>query len=201
MNKLTVLLVDDNEAFRASTAWLLTGMGFIVNEFESVDALLQQITLNGAADINGCVLTDLEMPGLNGLDLMEALRQRRIKLPVVAMTGYGDVAMAVDAMQRGAESVIEKPFSESVLFETLMNAVTNPGAGLRNPKATRKKIEKLSPREQQVLKLVFAGKLNKTIADILKISIKTVELHRSNMLSKLEVKNVQELVRLTLGYE
>ena len=200
MNKIKVFLVDDNNPFRQSTAWLLEEEAMEVDEFHCGEDLLIELEKTPMLIDNCCVVTDLRMPGMSGLELMDELCKRRSRLPVIMMTGHGDVAMAVEVMQRGATNFIEKPFSDEVLIETIKIAVTGPGAGLRNYQATSEKIAKLSPREKQVLNLVSAGKLNKTIADILGISIKTVELHRSNMLSKLGVRNVQDLVRLTLGY-
>jgi len=201
VNEITVFLVDDNASFRQSTTWLLSDAGFTVNAFEKAEMLLAFLNSDNVELGQSCIVTDLRMPGMSGLALMEVLRQRRIRIPIVVVTGHGDVPMAVETMQRGAANFIEKPFESIVLVETILSAVSDPGSVLRNPGATREKVEKLSPREREVLGLVCAGKLNKTIADVLGISIKTVELHRSNMFSKLGVCNVQELVRLTLGYQ
>lgn len=194
-----VLLVDDNEAFRRSTVWLLEGADMLVNDFQSGKDLLNFLK---SADNNPpcCIVTDMRMPEMNGLELMEELRKRHDKHAVVLITAHGDIPLAVEAMRRGAVSVLEKPFNDEMLIQTIRNALAEPGAQLRNPQAAKIRLERLSPREKQVLDLVSAGQLNKCIADKLGISIKTVELHRANMVTKLGVRNVQELVRLTLGY-
>lgn len=195
---LIVHLIDDDDSFRESTAWLLAAADLEVVDYASPNAFLRELEPNGQT---GCVVTDLRMPELNGFELMDALRERHCTMPVVMITGHGDVPVAVEAMKMGAANFIEKPFDGPVLVETVKRAIHEPGAKLRNPRATRERLGKLSPRERQVLDLVCAGKLNKTIADVLGISIKTVELHRANMQAKLGARNVQELVRLTLGYE
>jgi two-component system, LuxR family, response regulator FixJ len=201
MAALTVFLVDDNESFRRSTLWLLEDADMTVNEFPSAHALLEALARLSKPVECGCIVTDLRMPGMSGLELMEELRKRKVTLPVIMITGHGDVPLAVEAMRRGAVNFLEKPFEETVLIETIRAAVSEPGAALRNPEASRAKLKRLSPRERQVLELVCAGSLNKSIADTLGISVKTVELHRSNMLSKLETRTIQELVKLSLGYE
>ncbi|GGX75383.1 response regulator transcription factor [Saccharospirillum salsuginis] len=198
---LTVHLIDDDDSFRESTAWLLEASDLEVVDHASPGDFLGELEQKGPAGQVGCVVTDLRMPEMNGFELMDELRKRHLSMPVVMITGHGDVPVAVEAMKMGAANFIEKPFDGTVLVETVRQAMREPGAKLRNPEATRERLDKLSPRERQVLDLVCAGKLNKTIADVLGISIKTVELHRANMQSKLGARNVQELVRLTLGYE
>ncbi len=201
MNNISVLLVDDNDDFRQSTAWILESEDISTVDFASGESLLDAIDDDPELTNGSCVLTDLRMPGLSGLELIEALKQRRIKAPVVMMTAHGNVSSAVEAMKKGAASFIEKPFDDELLLETIRTTMSYPGTMLKNPEAAKQKLDRLTFREQQVLHLVCAGHINKTIADTLGISVKTVELHRSNMLSKLEVNNIQELVRLTLGYE
>lgn len=197
----TVYLIDDDDSFRESTAWLLEAAELEVSEYASPKQFLEVIAKRKWADQSGCIVTDLRMPEMNGFELMDALRDQHLTLPVIMITGHGDVPAAVEAIKMGAANFIEKPFDGPVLVEIVKRAMREPGAQLRNPRGTQERIDKLSPRERQVLDLVCAGKLNKTIADVLGISIKTVELHRANMQSKLGARNVQELVRLTLGYE
>ncbi len=197
----TVYLIDDDDSFRESTAWLLEAAELEVSEYASPKQFLEVIAKRNWADQSGCIVTDLRMPEMNGFELMDALRSHHVTLPVIMITGHGDVPAAVEAIKMGAANFIEKPFDGPVLIETVKRTMREPGAQLRNPRGTQERIDKLSPRERQVLDLVCAGKLNKTIADVLGISIKTVELHRANMQSKLGARNVQELVRLTLGYE
>lgn len=200
MEATQVFLVDDHTPFRQSTAFALEADGMYVSEFCSADDFVDN--LNSASDrpTNACIVTDLRMPDCSGIELMERLWQHRILYPVIMISGHADVPLAVEAMRRGAAHFLEKPFNSDHLCEVIRQAVTGPMNGLRNPLAAFKLLSKLSPRERQVLELVCSGKLNKTIADVLGISIKTVELHRSNMSTKLGVKNVQDLVKLTLGY-
>ncbi len=198
---VTVYLIDDDDSFRESTAWLLEAAELQVEQYASPARFLKDLEERDFTGQDGCIVTDLRMPEMNGFELMDALRHHHLTMPVVMITGHGDVPVAVEAMKMGAANFIEKPFDGPVLVETVKRAVREPGAQLRNPRGTQERLDKLSPRERQVLDLVCAGKLNKTIADVLGISIKTVELHRANMQSKLGARNVQELVRLTLGYE
>lgn len=196
---VTVHLVDDHEAFRQSTRWVLEAAEFRVIDYADgatlVSALRDEASGPGAA----CVLTDLRMPGMSGLELLGALQKMQCALPVVMITAHGDITQAVEAMRRGAASFLEKPFERDVLVETLRDAVRQP-VGLRDPETAGERMARLSPRERQVMELVTAGRLNKTIADVLGISIKTVELHRANMMNKLEARNVPELIRIVLGY-
>ncbi len=199
MTTMTVHLVDDNDAFRQSTAWVLEAAEFLVRSYAGGAALLAALEVEAPSDDPACILTDLRMPEMNGLALMEALHQRRCGLPVIMITAHGEVPLAVEAMRRGAANFIEKPFEADALVEMIRLAVRQPPA-LRDLDAAGERLARLSPRETEVMKLVCAGKLNKTVADLLGISIKTVELHRANMMTKLGVHNVQELIRITLGY-
>ena len=198
---LTVFLVDDDDSFRESTQWLLEAAGVNVIAFSTAKDFLAQIKTQGLPEHKYCVVTDFRMPEMNGFELIDEMRRLHLSSPVIMITGHGDVPVAVEAMRMGAAHFLEKPFDGDVLIETVQRIVDEPSANLRNPDGAKERLGKLSPREKQVLDLVCAGKLNKTIADVLGISIKTVELHRANMLNKLGARNVQELVRLTLGYE
>jgi FixJ family two-component response regulator len=200
MQELRVYLVDDNEEFRRSTAWMLEASGIAVRDFPSGPSLLQHFA-GSAPPPGGCVVSDVRMPGMSGLELLEELRKSHSGLPVVFVTAHGDVPLAVEAMKRGAAHFIEKPFDADALIQAARIAASDPAAGRRKSPEAEEKLAQLTPRERQVLDLVTTGKFNKTIADQLGISIKTVELHRANLMGKLGVKNVQELVRLVLGYE
>jgi two-component system response regulator FixJ len=219
MNR-TVVLVDDNAAFRQSTAWLLDGLGLDVLEYDSAAALLEAIAPPAPRPDLACVLLDVRMPGIDGLQLHDALLAREVDWPVIYMTGHGDVPLAVAAMRKGAFSFLEKPFRENQLEMTLWQAFDRAearpresgaaGAAARPPggdagasaaaasAATDAALARLTGRERQVLDLVVQGKLNKTIADILGISIKTVELHRSNMMQKMGARSIAELMRRVL---
>lgn len=221
MNR-TVLLVDDNAAFRESTAWLLGALDYDVRCFDSATALLD--TLDGPTDkpANACVLLDVRMPGIDGLRLHDALLARGVGWPVVYMTGHGDVPLAVAAMRKGAYGFLEKPFRDLALEETLAEAFERADAARREVSGTAAvsapvppvraegtwdlpppadNMPRLTGRERQVLDLVVQGKLNKTIADVLGISIKTVELHRANMMQKMGARSITDLMRRVLTGE
>lgn len=192
--KATVFLVDDNDGFRDSTAWLLETAGYAVRAFPSGAGFLDAYS---AARHEGehCLVSDIRMPQMSGLQLQEELLRRGIRIPLVFVTAHGDVPLAVEAMRKGASNFLEKPFSDEALTEAVDVALANA----RNGGGGAALLAKLSPREKQVLDLVVASKPNKIIADILGISIKTVELHRANMMHKLGVRSVPELMKVALN--
>jgi len=196
--RATVFLIDDNEAFRRSTAWLLEASGYEAREFDGAEKFLAAWR-EGAAPAHACVVSDIRMPGMSGIELQDELRKESAPPPIVLITAHGDIPLAVEAMRKGAVDFIEKPFDEATLTGAVERALASQTATL-DPARHADALAQLTPRERQVLELVVAGKLNKTIADTLGISIKTVELHRSNMMSKLGVRNVPDLVKLFLGY-
>jgi len=192
-----VYLVDDNDGFRESTAWLLETAGFEPLAFASGAAFLAAYDgqRHGAAD--ECLVSDIRMPQMSGLQLQEELVRRGIRLPLVFVTAHGDVPLAVEAMRKGASNFLEKPFTDEALVQAIHTAVA---ARRGQASAQGETLARLSPRERQVLDLVVASKPNKIIADILGISIKTVELHRANMMSKLGVRSLPELMKVALGH-
>ena len=199
MAEARVYLVDDNDGFRDSTAWLLETAGFEVLPFASAQAFLDAYAAERHGDLPECLLSDIRMPQMSGLQLQDELLRRGITLPLVFVTAHGDVPLAVEAMRKGASHFLEKPFSE----EALVGALRTSLSSARQRGATSVQSEalaRLSPRERQVLDLVVASKPNKIIADILGISIKTVELHRANMMSKLGVRSLPELMKVALGH-
>jgi len=200
MTVTRVFLVDDNAGFRASTAWLLETAGYEVEAFASGPAFLAAFSGNRHGDASECLVSDIRMPEMSGLQLQDELGRRGIQLPLVFVTAHGDVPLAVEAMRKGAANFLEKPFSEEALIDALRTALANArhrgGAG----GMANELLAKLSPRERQVLDLVVASKPNKIIADILGISIKTVELHRANMMGKLGVRSLPELMKVALGH-
>lgn len=195
MDSIRVYLVDDNDAFRESTAWLLETAHFEVNAFASGPEFLAALARETRHD-PACLVSDMRMPQMSGLQLQEELLRLGNPLPLVFVTAHGDVPLAVEAMRKGASNFLEKPFSDEALVDAIKLAVAGnrPAAGAHNPK-----LDTLSPRERQVLDLVVASKPNKIIADILGISIKTVELHRANMMNKLGVRSLPDLMKVALG--
>ncbi len=194
--KARVYLVDDNDAFRDSTAWLLETAGYEVLAFDSGSAFLE--TYPGVRqDADECLVSDMRMPHMSGLQLQEELIRRGARLPLVFVTAHGDVPLAVEAMRKGASNFLEKPFSDEALTGAVDVALANARKGAGSAEAAL--LATLSPREKQVLDLVVASKPNKIIADILGISIKTVELHRANMMHKLGVRSLPELMKVALN--
>lgn len=200
---LRVYLVDDNVPFRRSTAMLLETSGIEVRDFDNGPALLQELQ-RAPAPAQACTVSDVRMPDMSGLELLEQLKQHQLPLPLIFITAHADIALAVEAMRRGAANFIEKPFEAEALIQAVRLAVSEGHApAVPRPAAPRHsdKLAALTPRERQVMQLVVEGKLNKTIADVLGISTKTVELHRANLMAKLGVRNVPDLVKVYLGYQ
>ena len=206
MTTTTVYLVDDNDGFRDSTAWLLETAGFDVHAFAGGQPFLDAWPVASAGE-KQCLISDIRMPEMSGLQLQEELLRRNIALPVIFVTAHGDVPLAVEAMRKGAANFLEKPFGDDALIEAVHLALRQPalppesgGDGGEPDPDAENRLQRLSPRERQVLELVIASKSNKLIADVLGISIKTVELHRANMMTKLEVRSLPELMKVALGH-
>ncbi|CAG0948104.1 Transcriptional regulatory protein TdiR [Burkholderiales bacterium] len=190
----TVFVVDDDEAMRDSLHWLLESMEFRVATFASGEEFLAAYDPRQA----GCLVLDVRMPGMSGLELHDRLNASGVILPIVFITGHGEVPMAVAALKKGAVDFIEKPFAERDLLEIIERCLALD-ATRRREHAEREraqhKLAALTPREREVLDMVVAGRLNKIIADSLEISIKTVEVHRARVMEKLEARSVADLVQ------
>ncbi|MEH6422377.1 response regulator transcription factor [Pseudomonas sp. CGJS7] len=199
MTEARIYLVDDNDGFRESTAWLLETAGFEVQAHASGPAFLEAYAGERHGTEATCLVSDIRMPLMSGLQLQEELRRRGIALPLVFVTAHGDVPLAVEAMRKGAANFLEKPFSDEALIDAIRAAVAN-ARNHAGGEAGDDRLAKLSPRERQVMDLVVASKPNKIIADVLGISVKTVELHRSNMMNKLGVRSLPELMKVALGH-
>lgn len=197
MGETQVFLVDDNDGFRDSTAWLLETAGFDVRTYASAQAFLADWPSRRRGDGAECVVSDIRMPQMSGLQLQEELRRQGCAVPLVFVTAHGDVPLAVEAMRKGASNFLEKPFGDDALIEAIRHAIA---AARQQGGVDNAALARLSPRERQVLDLVVASKPNKIIADILGISIKTVELHRANMMAKLGVRSLPELMKVALGH-
>jgi two-component system response regulator FixJ len=191
-----VHVVDDDEAMRDSLAFMLEVNGFAPVLHDSADAFLAALP----EEAGGCVLTDVRMPGMSGIELARHLIEREFGLPVIVMTGHGDIPLAVEAMKAGIADFIEKPFSDEVLVRAIRSAINRPAPG--GDRARQEALDRLaglSPRERDVLAGVVAGKANKVIAFELQISARTVEIYRANMMTKTGARNMAELMRIALA--
>lgn len=193
----TVFIVDDDSAVLKGLRLLMKSLRLNVETYLSAQEFLD--SYDPARP--GCLVLDVRMPGISGLELQEKLRQRNINIPVIIMTGYGEVAVAVEAMKKNAMEFLEKPISGQVLLDHIQKAIAKD-ARIRQEQAAQKTITSrlalLTSRERQVMDLVIAGKLNKVIARELGINQKTVEFHRSNIMKKMKVESLAELVRLVI---
>jgi two-component system response regulator FixJ len=200
MLKPTVYVVDDDQAVRDGLKALLTVSGYLVEPFDSAESFLAAID-RGAT---GCAILDIRMPGMNGLELQRELKRRGMALPVVIVTGHGDVPLAVAALKAGAVDFIEKPFDSDALLSSIEEALRRGAAALasafdRDTVATR--VAQLTPREREVLDLVVAGHPNKVVADRLGIAVRTVEIHRARVMEKMQARNLSELIRMAILLE
>jgi two-component system response regulator DctR len=190
-----VYLVDDDEAIRDSLGWLLQSRGVDCRPYASAEDFLA--TWNPS--LAGCLLLDIRMDGMSGPELFDTLRQRGNRLPVIFLTGHGDVAMAVSALKKGAFDFVEKPGNENELVNRVIEALRldeNQRASASSADSVNAHLATLTSRERQVMELVLAGKFNKVIADTLQISMRTVEVHRSNLFEKMGVKTAVDLAQL-----
>jgi len=189
-----VFVIDDDEAVRRSICWLIESADHPAKEFSSADEFLTELpNIIGT----GCIVTDVRMPGMSGVELLEELANRGRNLPVVVITAHGDVQMAVEAMRLGALDFVEKPFEEKALLEVIERALLESERRQETLSADadiRKRFEKLTPREREVLEMILAGQPNRRVAKKLEISEKTVEAHRAHIMEKVGVGSFAELV-------
>ena len=194
----TVYVVDDDEAVRDSVQWLLEGQDFRVRCFESAEVFLARYDPREVA----CLIVDIRMDGMSGLELQDRLLERKSPLPIAFITGHGDVPLAVDTMKKGAMDFIQKPFKEDQLVPLVERMLEQARALFTEHQQAASRdalLAKLTGREAQVLERIVAGRLNKQIADDLGISIKTVEAHRANIMEKLSAHTVADLLKIALG--
>lgn len=191
----TVYVVDDNAAVRRFLSGLIRSVGLRVETYATAQEFLDAYE----AGSPGCLLLDIRMPGMSGLELQAELERREIDLPVIILTGHGDVKVAVHAMKAGAVDFIEKPFNNELLLHGLQKAIADSlrsgGARLRRQEILQR-VETLTNRERQVLDIVAAGETNKGVARRLGISEKTVEIHRAKVMEKMQAKSLAELVKM-----
>jgi two-component system response regulator FixJ len=192
-----VHVIDDDEAVRESIDFLLRSAGLSVRTYDSAASFLDAAPKIAA----GCIITDVRMPGLSGLDLLRRLQEMQIGLPVIVITGHGDVALAVEAMKCGAVDFLEKPFDDDILLASVRSALnrSEESAAIESERAEiRARIAALTQRERDVLEGLVAGHPNKIIAFKLEISPRTVEIYRANLMTKMKAGSLSELVRMAL---
>ncbi len=194
----TVFVVDDDQAIRSSLQWLIESVGLKVETYPTADDFMG----NYYPGRSGCLLLDVRMPGMSGLELQEHLVQKQIRIPVIIITGHGDVPMAVRAMKSGAVDFIEKPFNDELLLESIRKAlmVDERQREVQSQRArVAARLAHLTPREHEVMVMVTEGRSNKEIATDLGVSAKTVEAHRARVMEKMEAGSLAELVRMVLA--
>lgn len=195
MSEPRVYVVDDDAALRQALTFLLSSRNVSTSTFPSGEAFLEVFT----PDLRGCVLTDIRMDGISGLELFSRLSDAGSRLPCIVLTGHGDVPMAVEALKKGVRDFIEKPFDANDLVDKLIVAMADDLAGAEQDASRRTYAERmvtLSDREREVMRLLVGGKLNKVIADELAIAVRTVEVHRARIFEKMGVRSAVELVKL-----
>ena len=193
----TVCIVDDDKAVLAALTFLLTAEGYAVRAHESARTFLDMIE----QDDCGCLVTDVRMPGMSGLDLLAKMKERRVSMPVIVMTAHGDIPLAIAAMKRGAINFFEKPFDNDALLDSIRAALArreSEPAHDAEIQMIKERFATLSKREKDVLASLLNGQPNKKIAYELGISARTVEVHRANMMKKTQATSLAELVRMAL---
>jgi len=190
-----VHIVDDDEAVRRSLAFMLSSAGLAVRVYDSANAFL-----DGLDNLQcGCLITDVRMPDMTGIDLLHRIKDRAPCLPAIVITGHGDVPLAVEAMKAGAIDFIEKPFDEAAILDSVKAALEHSGEGeVGDLAAVTARVASLSERERQVLEGLVAGHPNKVIAATLGISPRTVEVYRANLMAKMHAKSLSELIRMAI---
>jgi two-component system response regulator DctR len=195
MNGPTTHIVDDDPAVRDALQWLLKSRGVNSRTWGSAEDFLSF----ASRELCGCLLLDVRMPGMSGIELFDRLRALNCRLPVIFLTGHGDVPMAVQALKDGAFDFIEKPYDDNALVDKVLAALEHDlkrCASENSVLAVRQKLAQLTQREQEVMQLILAGKLNKVIADQLGIAMRTVEVHRSHIFEKMQVRSAVELSQI-----
>lgn len=195
LDKQTVFVVDDEPDVRAALRLLIKSVGYNVECFESADQFFNQFDENR----RGCLILDVRMPGMSGMDLQEKLSQLHALLPIIMISGHGEIPMAVKAVQNGAIDFLQKPFSDQQLLDRISQALEVNNTRHNEHEviyAAQEKYDSLTPREKEIFSEVVAGKLNKVIAFDLNISTRTVEIHRAKAMEKMGARNLSELIHL-----
>ena len=192
-NNPTIFIIDDEVNVCNALSWLFKSVQFNVETYDSAQLFLDKFN----QEKQGCIIMDVRLPGMSGLELLEQLKAQRSNIPVIIITGYGDIQMAVRAMKTGAVDFILKPFNDQCLLETVQKCI-NKTVSTSSIDLIQERINLLSERERQIINLILDGKLNKQIAYDLSISISTVEAHRANIMHKMQAKNVAQLIKMYL---
>jgi two-component system response regulator DctR len=195
MADATVHVVDDDDAIRDALAWLLRSRGVPARTWPSAEAFLAE----WSEAMRGCVVLDVRMDGMGGVELFERLLARGARLPVIFLTGHGDVPLAVTALKKGAFDFVEKPFNDNDLVDRIVAALAHDAAlseQRESEESVAARLAVLTPREREVMERVLAGDFNKTIADALGIAVRTVEVHRARIFEKMGVRSAVELSQL-----
>jgi two-component system, LuxR family, response regulator DctR len=195
MAEATVYVVDDDDAIRDALSWLLRSRGVPARSWASAEAFLA----DWSDGMRGCIVLDVRMEGMSGVELFEHLVARRSRLPVIFLTGHGDVPLAVAALKKGAFDFVEKPFNDNDLVDRIVAAVRHHESlrqQLDTEASVTARLAELTPRERQVMDRVLVGDYNKTIADALGITVRTVEVHRARIFEKMGVRSAVELAQL-----
>ena len=201
LSEAIVHVVDDDDAVLDSVSILLTSIGITNKTYQNAQAFLDAYSLLEFDHYKGCILMDIRMPVMSGIECQHRLQSLHCDLPIIFVTGHGDVLTAVETMKSGAFDFIQKPYREQVLIDAIQSALLkNINEQLRKKKIaeTKLKLETLSPREAQVLDKILNGKSNKVIAKELALSQRTIELHRAHVMEKMDVKSLAELLKITL---
>lgn len=196
----TVFIVDDDPAVRDSLKYMIESVGHVVEAFENARTMIDR----ARQPVSGCLVADLRLPGMSGLDMFDKLRELGVNLPTIVITGHGDVTAAVRALKAGAIDFIEKPFSDQALLDRISTAMqinTANRATAQEVAAVDQCYQQLTPRERQVMASVVEGRLNKQIAADLGLSHKTIEVHRAHVMDKMAAKSLAELVRMAVLLE
>jgi two-component system response regulator DctR len=191
----TVHVVDDDDAIRDALSWLLRSRGVPARSWPSAEAFLAEYS----DDMRGCLVLDVRMEGMSGVELFDHLLAKGTRMPVIFLTGHGDVPLAVTALKKGAFDFVEKPFNDNDLVDRVVAAVRHDEAlreQARSAATVAARLAELTPRERQVMERVLAGDYNKTIADALGIAVRTVEVHRARIFEKMGVRSAVELAQL-----